>query len=92
MCIDVSPPQEFSNHDNVILLLDVVKACNDLDIYLVFEFMDTDLHAVIKAGILKPVHIQYIMYQVMCNKQQAVYVHDRPSTSTCTCAHRQEYS
>ena len=26
--------------------------------------MDTDLHAVVKAKILKPVHIQYIMYQV----------------------------
>lgn len=56
--------QEFSSHDNVIQLIDVIKACNDIDIYLVFEFMDTDLHAVIKAKILKPVHIQYIMYQV----------------------------
>ena len=56
--------QQFSNHDNVIQLLDVIKARNDLDIYLVFEFMDTDLHAVVKAKILKPVHVQYIMYQV----------------------------
>lgn len=45
-------------------MIDVIKACNDIDIYLVFEFMDTDLHAVVKAKILKPVHIQYIMYQV----------------------------
>ena len=56
--------QEFSNHDNVIQLINVIKARNDIDIYLVFEFMDTDLHAVVKAKILKPVHIQYIMYQV----------------------------
>lgn len=56
--------QEFSNHDNVIQLLNVIKAHNDVDIYLVFEFMDTDLHAVIKAKILQPVHVQYIMYQV----------------------------
>ena len=48
----------------MIQLIDVIKARNDIDIYLVFEFMDTDLHAVIKAKILKPVHIQYIMYQV----------------------------
>ena len=26
--------------------------------------MDTDLHAVVKAKILKPIHVQYIMYQV----------------------------
>ncbi len=56
--------QEFSSHENVIQLLDVIRARNDQDIYLVFEFMDTDLHAVIKAKILQPVHIQYIMYQV----------------------------
>ncbi len=56
--------QEFSNHDNVIQLLNVIKARNDVDIYLVFEFMDTDLHAVVKAKILKPIHVQYIMYQV----------------------------
>jgi mitogen-activated protein kinase 15 len=56
--------QEFSRHDNVIQLLNVIKARNDIDIYLVFEFMDTDLHAVVRAKILKPVHVQYIMYQV----------------------------
>jgi mitogen-activated protein kinase 15 len=33
-----------------------VKAENEKDIYLVFEFMDTDLHAVIRAGILEEVH------------------------------------
>ena len=56
--------QAFSSHENVIQLLNVIKARNDQDIYLVFEFMDTDLHAVIKAKILQPVHKQYIMYQV----------------------------
>ena len=60
-CVDI---QEFSSHENVIQLLNVIRARNDQDIYLVFEFMDTDLHAVIKAKILQPVHIQYIMYQV----------------------------
>lgn len=31
--------QEFSAHQNVVQLLNVVKANNDKDIYLVFEFM-----------------------------------------------------
>ncbi len=48
----------------MIQLLNVIRARNDQDIYLAFEFMDTDLHAVIKAKILQPVHVQYIMYQV----------------------------
>ncbi|XP_065062216.1 extracellular signal-regulated kinase 2-like [Rhopilema esculentum] len=58
--------QEFGNHDNVIKLLNVIKAENDKDIYLVFDFMDTDLHNVIKKGnILKDVHKRYIMYQLL---------------------------
>ena len=39
------------------------KADNDRDIYLIFEYMETDLHAVIRANILEDVHKQYIMYQ-----------------------------
>lgn len=56
--------QAFSNHSNVIKLLNVVRAGNDKDIYLVFEFMDTDLHAVIKGKILHSIHMQYIMTQL----------------------------
>ena len=38
---------------------------NCQDLYLVFEFMETDLHHVIKKGnILKEIHRQYIMYQL----------------------------
>ena len=33
--------QEFGDHPNVIKLLNVMKADNDRDIYLVFEFMGT---------------------------------------------------
>ena len=31
--------QAFSGHENVVQLLNVIKAKNDRDIYLVFEFM-----------------------------------------------------
>lgn len=41
-----------------------MKADNDMDIYMIFEFMDTDLHAVIRANILEPIHKEYIMYQI----------------------------
>ncbi|KAK7099898.1 extracellular signal-regulated kinase 2-like isoform X2 [Littorina saxatilis] len=58
--------QEFGDHPNVIKLHNVIKAENDKDIYLVFEFMETDLHNVIKRGnILKDVHKRYVMYQLM---------------------------
>lgn len=56
--------QDLNNHENIIRLLNVLRAENDKDIYLVFEYMETDLHAVIRANILEEVHKQYIMYQL----------------------------
>ena len=57
--------KEFGSHPNIIQLLNVHRAANDKDLYLVFEFMETDLHHVIKKGnILKGIHRQYIMYQL----------------------------
>ena len=51
-------------------LLNIIKAENNKDIYLVFDFMETDLHAVIvtknillkRAGILEDIHKKYIVY------------------------------
>lgn len=36
------------NHENIISLHSVFRAENDKDIYLVFEFMEADLHNVIR--------------------------------------------
>jgi mitogen-activated protein kinase 15 len=57
--------QELSGHENLVRLLSVIKADNDRDIYLVFDYMETDLHAVIKANILLEIHKQYVIYQVI---------------------------
>ncbi|XP_074542810.1 mitogen-activated protein kinase 15 [Halichoeres trimaculatus] len=58
--------QEFGDHPNIVKLLDVIRAQNDKDIYLIFEYMDTDLHAVIKKGsLLKDIHKRYVMYQLL---------------------------
>ncbi|KAM7384256.1 hypothetical protein PAMA_011550 [Pampus argenteus] len=58
--------QEFGDHPNIVKLLNVVRAQNDKDIYLIFEYMDTDLHAVIKKGtLLKDIHKRYVMYQLL---------------------------
>eukprot|EP01083_Nonionella_stella_P053403 141275_1 len=53
------------DHDNIIRMMNVMKAENDRDIYLVFEYMETDLHAVIRAGILEDIHKKYIIYQAL---------------------------
>ena len=57
--------QELNNHENIIRLLNVIKAENDKDIYLVFEYMETDLHTVIRANILEDVHKEFIIYQIL---------------------------
>ncbi|KAM4792516.1 mitogen-activated protein kinase 15 isoform 2-T3 [Cyanocitta cristata] len=58
--------QKFGEHPNIIKLLDVIQAENDKDIYLIFESMETDLHAVIKKGnLLKDIHKCYIVYQLL---------------------------
>ena len=54
--------QELYGHENIVKLLNVIRAENDKDIYLVFDFMETDLHAVIKANILEDIHKRYIVY------------------------------
>eukprot|EP01002_Notosolenus_urceolatus_P015641 NODE_841_length_1742_cov_21.750738_g693_i0.p1 GENE.NODE_841_length_1742_cov_21.750738_g693_i0~~NODE_841_length_1742_cov_21.750738_g693_i0.p1 ORF type:complete len:512 (+),score=126.21 NODE_841_length_1742_cov_21.750738_g693_i0:78-1613(+) len=56
---------DFLKHDNVIKLHNVLRADNDRDIYLIFEYMETDLHAVIRANILEEIHKQYIIYQLL---------------------------
>ena len=56
---------ELNGHENIIRLLNVIKAENDKDIYLVFEYMESDLHTIIRANILEPINIQFIMYQIL---------------------------
>lgn len=39
--------QELNGHENIVRLLNIIKAENNKDLYLVFDYMETDLHAVI---------------------------------------------
>ena len=71
-------------HPNLIRLRNFLKAENDKDIYLVFDFMETDLHAVIRANILEPVHKQFIVYQSLkamrfCHTCQLLHRDLKPS-------------
>ena len=73
-CREIVFLKEFGSHPNIIQLLNVHRAANDKDLYLVFEFMETDLHHVIKKGnILKGIHRQYIMYQLFKVKNLKIF-------------------
>ena len=54
--------QHLNGHENIIRLLSVIRAYNNKDLYLVFDVMETDLHVVIRASILKLIHKKFIMY------------------------------
>jgi len=53
------------DHDNIVQMHNVIRADNNKDLYITFEYMETDLSQVIKARILEPMHIQYITYQLL---------------------------
>ena len=57
--------KELTGHENIIRLQHIIKADNDVDLYLTFDYMETDLHAVIRASILEPIHQKYISYQLL---------------------------
>jgi serine/threonine protein kinase len=57
--------RELSLHENVVKLHSLIRAQNPNDLYLIFEFLETDLHQVIRGGILEEVHKQFILYQIL---------------------------
>ena len=52
------------NHPNIIRLHNVIRAENDKDLYLVFEYREADLHNVISQRILQDIHIRFVVYQL----------------------------
>lgn len=56
--------QQLNGHENIIRLISIIRAHNNKDLYLVFDLMETDLHVVIRAKILKSLHKTFIMYQL----------------------------
>ncbi|KAH3762522.1 Serine Threonine protein kinase [Pelomyxa schiedti] len=52
-------------HENIVALVDFLFAKNSGHLFVIYEFIDTDLHQLIRAGILEPVHKQYIVYQIL---------------------------
>jgi len=64
--------KHLAGHRNVVKLLSVVKSYNKKDLYLVFEYLESDLHSVIRAGLLKDLHHRYVIYQILLATR---YVH-----------------
>ena len=61
----VSYLRKLTGHENIVELEAVLPAENGRDLYLSFNYMESDLSNVIKAGLLEPVHVKFISYQLL---------------------------
>lgn len=57
--------QELNGHENIVRLMNVLKAERHQDLYVLFDCMESDLQQVIGAGMLQPIHIEYTTYQIL---------------------------
>ncbi|XP_068084394.1 uncharacterized protein [Anabrus simplex] len=64
--------REFNDHPNIVKLLHIYKASNNMDFYLTFEYMEADLHLLIGHGILRENEKRFIMYQII---KAVLYIH-----------------
>ncbi|XP_014282302.1 extracellular signal-regulated kinase 2 [Halyomorpha halys] len=63
---EVSYLKAFKGHPNIIQLLNIHRATNNSDLYLVFEYMNIDLHNYITSGNkLDDNQVRYIIYQIL---------------------------
>lgn len=58
--------RQLRSHPFIVGLVAVHRAENDGDLYLAFECMETDVHAVIRANLLLDIHHRYIFWQLLC--------------------------
>lgn len=57
--------QELNGHENIVRLMNVLKAERHQDLYVLFDCMESDLQNVIGANMLQSIHNEYITYQVL---------------------------
>jgi mitogen-activated protein kinase 15 len=58
--------QQLCSHENIVQLHEVIPGSSGKDLYVICEFMEADLGAVIRAGVLESVHVQFVTYQLLC--------------------------
>ena len=71
---EISFLKQMQGNPRIVELLAVYKAVNNLDLYVVFELLESDVHSVIRANILQDVHKRFIVWQLLCGLK---YLHSR---------------
>ena len=71
---EISFLKQMQGNPRIVELLAVYRSVNNLDLYVVFEIMESDVNSVIRANILMDVHKRYIVWQLLCGLK---YLHSR---------------
>ena len=50
------------SHPNIITIINLEKSENLSDFYIIFELMDTDLHTIIRAEVLRDDQVKFIVW------------------------------
>ena len=58
---------EMGGHANIVNIINLRKSPNNVDVYIIFEFMDADLHTVIRTGCCRDLQVRYIGWQILCS-------------------------
>jgi mitogen-activated protein kinase 15 len=66
--------KQMQGNPHIVELRAVYKSANNLDLYVVFELLESDVHSVIRAGILMDVHKRFIVWQMLVGLK---YLHSR---------------
>lgn len=53
-------------HDNIVKLKQIITSEHHNDIYLLFEYLESDVFQAIKNRVLDPTHKKFIVYQLAC--------------------------
>lgn len=71
---EISFLKQMEGNPRIVELLAVYKAVNNIDLYVAFEILESDVHSVIRANILMDVHKKYIVWQLLAGLK---YLHSR---------------
>ena len=61
---EISLLQQLNGHPNIVRLFDVIRSQFGRDLYMICEYMESDLNSVTKAKLFQPIHIKFITCQL----------------------------